>query len=167
VVQRVFCYVFIYLSTPATNASSLVVQEAEAPLHAPHGTPLLGPHGDEAAHVLLVLGDVGVPHLGAGQAAARHAAGHLLLRTHPEIGARQGEAKAAHLIHECRVNDSSGCTAFGLDGAGTGDGVETMIHLFLLGGLYRRGGPRNQFLFLGSLCKRCMLTHCKRCICNL
>ena len=131
------------------------MQEAEAALHAPHGTPMLGPHGDEAVHVLLVLGHVGVPHLGAGQTAARHAAGQLLLWAHPEVRAREGEAKAAHLIHECGVNDSRGCAQHGLGGGGEGGdtvGVE-VLHLFRLGDFIKRAGREINFYFWGLCVK--------------
>lgn len=133
-----------------------MIQHAEAALHTPH-TPLPGAHGDEAEHVLLVLGHVGVPHLGAGQAAARHAAGQLLLRAHPEVGAREGEAKAAHLIHECGVNDSRGCTQHGLCICVVGGGAVVVLvevlHLFLLGDFIKRAGREINFYFWGLCVK--------------
>jgi hypothetical protein len=132
--------------------ASLVVEHTEAALHTPHA-PLPGAHGDEAEHVLLILGNVGVPHLGAGQPAARHAAGHLLLRAHPEVGARQGEAKAAHLIHECRVNDSRGCALHGLCIGVLGGGAVVVLvrvlHLFRLGDFIKRAGREINFYFWG------------------
>ena len=149
-----------------------MIQHAEAALHTPH-TPLPGAHADEAVHVLLVLGHVGVPHLGAGQTSARHAAGQLLLGAHPVVGARQREAKAAHLIHECRVNDSRGCTLDGLlaqlrrqvlvrENArdkvaflGKGDTVLVVkvLHLFLLGDFIEGAGRKINFYFLGVCVK--------------
>lgn len=82
---------------------------------------------------------MGVPHLGAGQTAARHAAGELFLRV------REG-GKAAHLIHDCRVNDSRGCTLDGLRGGGGAVIVLVeVLHLFLLEDFIQGAGRKINF----------------------
>ena len=103
---------------------------ARATLAAP-----LGLHGDEAVHVVLVLGLVRVPLLRARQTAPRHTAGEARLGAAPECGRGQRNSLAVHLVYPRRVRNSG-------QGALKREGTVVLVHLLLLVHLFRRG-PAN------------------------
>ena len=112
---------------------------ARATLAAP-----LGLHGDEAVHVVLVLGLVRVPDFRARQTAPRHTAGEARLRAAPECGRRQRNSLTAHLIHPRRVGNPWQSTL-------KREGTSVLVHLLLLVHLFRRGpalSAQNPFQFL-------------------
>ena len=91
---------------------------ARATLAAP-----LGLHGDEAVHVVLILGLVRVPHLRARQTAPRDTAGEARLRATPECGRWQRNSLAAHLVDPRRVRNPR-------QGTLKGQGTSVLVHLF-------------------------------------
>ena len=112
---------------------------ARATLAAP-----LGLHGDEAIHVVLVLGLMRVPHLRARQTAPRHTAGEARLGAAPECGRGQRNSLAVHLVYPRRVRNPR-------QGALKGQGTSVLVHLLLLVHLFRRGpalSAQNPFQFL-------------------